>query len=49
VAPLGKLEGRFVYRGFQEIVKEGSRNGMSLSLWGLCEGNLERWLIYWGS
>jgi hypothetical protein len=47
--PLGKLEGRFVYWGVRETVKEGSGNGSDrLSVWGLCEGNLEGWHLYWG-
>ena len=48
-APLGKLEGRFVYQGLRETVNKGSRNRAFLCLWGLCEGNLERWLVNWGS
>jgi hypothetical protein len=47
-ALLGKLEGGFVYRGLRETVKEGSGTGASLAVWGLCEGNLEGGLLYWG-
>jgi hypothetical protein len=31
-APLGNLEGRFIYWGLWETVKQGSGNGVSLSL-----------------
>jgi len=48
-APWGKVEGRFVYRGLRQTVKEGSGNGSDrLSVWGFCDGNLEGWHLYWG-
>jgi hypothetical protein len=40
-APLGDLEGRFVYWGLRETVKEGSGSGVSLSIWELHEENLD--------
>ena len=47
-APLEDMEGRFVYRGLQETVKEGSGNGvcLSVSLYGNCEENLDGELLY---
>jgi hypothetical protein len=45
VAPLGNLEGRFVYQGIQETVKQDSGNRASLCF-SLCEGNLEGGLLY---
>jgi hypothetical protein len=45
--PLGKLEGGFFYRGLFETVKEGSGNGASVAVLGLCEGNLEGGLPRW--
>jgi hypothetical protein len=47
-APLGKLEGGFVYGRFLETVKESSGNGASVALWELYGGNLEGGLLCWG-
>jgi len=30
--PIGDLEWKFVYRGLRETIKEGSGNGVSLSM-----------------
>jgi len=37
--------GHFI-RDFEIQMIEGSGNGR-LSLWELCEGNLEGWALYW--
>ena len=46
-ATLGNLEGRSVYQGIQETVKQGSGNGASLSI-GATLGNLEGRFVYQG-
>jgi hypothetical protein len=51
VAPVGNLEEGFVYRGLWQTVKVTDKQSvslsLSLSLWELCEGNLEGGLLYW--
>jgi hypothetical protein len=47
--PLGNLEGGSFTRDFKRYMKEGSGNGVSLSLWELYEGKVEGGLLYWGS
>jgi hypothetical protein len=45
-ASLGNLEEGSFTRDFERLIRDGSRNGasLSLSLWELCEG-----LLYWGT
>jgi len=44
---MGNLErGAHFTRDFERQMKHGSGNGVSL--WELCEGNLEGRLLYWG-
>jgi len=46
--PLGNLRGGGSFTGdFKAWKREGSGN-KCLSLWELCEGNLEGRLLYWG-
>jgi hypothetical protein len=46
-APLGKLEGCFVYREFRETVKEGSGKGAS-SLYDICARETWREVFFTG-
>jgi hypothetical protein len=42
-----KLEGRFIYWGLRETEKRALET-QHLSLCGVCKGNVEGGLLYWG-
>jgi hypothetical protein len=45
--PIGENGGGLVTRDFEIWTKKDSGNRASLSLWELCEGNMEEGILYW--